>query len=161
LPKIPEQPHGAAVGQLVEIEVIDIFCMFRHLPCSNTEVCYQFDGPHHFQSYPEPCTQMRHFCNTDILAVLWYNLPSIKLPHIRSYTKFRYLTTHILLLNFPLLSMCIWRYADRLTRKLMQLSNMILMCLGLDGLVPTAFITWRVSLNWSFHVLFLSMATIH
>jgi hypothetical protein len=28
LPKIPEQPNGDTVGQLVEIEVADIFCMF-------------------------------------------------------------------------------------------------------------------------------------
>ena len=28
LPKIPELPHGDTVGQLVEIEVADIFCRF-------------------------------------------------------------------------------------------------------------------------------------
>jgi hypothetical protein len=91
LPKIPEQPHGAAVGQLVEIEVVDMFCTFRTLPCSITEVCYQFDGPRHFQSYLEPCIRMRHFCNTDISAVLRYNLPwhspSGPLQHIGSLTE--------------------------------------------------------------------------
>jgi hypothetical protein len=86
LPKIPGQPHGDTVGQLVEIEVADIFCMSQILSHSITDLFYQFDGPRHFQSCLVLYTRMRRYCNTDILAVLRYNLhwrsPSGLLRHI-------------------------------------------------------------------------------
>jgi hypothetical protein len=43
--------------------------------------------------------------------------------------------------------MPIWRYVDKLICKSMQLSNMILAYLILNGLVLAASISWRVSLN--------------